>query len=53
MQSNNTLHGITVAVDFKTNEVQSESLANLNKRGHQSDVRCFAVAENNRTFTSG
>uniref|UniRef100_A0AC35GW59 Small-subunit processome Utp12 domain-containing protein n=1 Tax=Panagrolaimus sp. PS1159 TaxID=55785 RepID=A0AC35GW59_9BILA len=53
MQSNNTLHGITVAVDFKTNEVQSESLANLNKRGHRSDVRCFAVAENNRTFVSG
>jgi U3 small nucleolar RNA-associated protein 12 len=53
MHSNNTLHGISVTVDLKSNEVENESLANLDKRGHRSDVRCLAVTGNNQTFVSG
>ena len=53
MQIDNTLHGISITVDMKSNFVGSESIINLNRRGHRKGIHCLAVAENDKIFVSG
>ncbi|VDK81815.1 unnamed protein product, partial [Onchocerca ochengi] len=49
----NTVLSESILVDFKSNEVQFNDLADLNQLGHRTDVRCLAVAENGFGFVSG
>uniref|UniRef100_A0A7E4W877 Utp12 domain-containing protein n=1 Tax=Panagrellus redivivus TaxID=6233 RepID=A0A7E4W877_PANRE len=53
IHNNNSLHGISITVDLKTNEVESESLTNLDRRGHRAEVRCLAMSANENCFVSG
>ncbi|KAL3993651.1 WD domain G-beta repeat family protein [Acanthocheilonema viteae] len=49
----NTVLSEAVFVDFNSNEVQFADLADLNRLGHRTDVRCLAVAESGFGFVSG
>ncbi|VDM38926.1 unnamed protein product [Toxocara canis] len=53
LQTNNTVHCITTAVDFKSNEVECTTLATLDQLGHRTDVRSLAMAESDFGFVSG
>jgi len=53
IQNNNTVHGIILTTDFKMNEIIYESVVNLNKRGHRSEIRSLAVAGSDDQFITG
>ncbi|MCP9261933.1 WD repeat-containing protein 3 [Dirofilaria immitis] len=53
LYATNTVLSESVLVNFKSNEVQFGDLADLNRLGHRTDVRCLAVAENGFGFVSG
>ncbi|CAD5215979.1 unnamed protein product [Bursaphelenchus xylophilus] len=49
---NNTVHGHLVDLEVKQNVIHSESVVNLDQRGHRTDVRALAVTNNNAAFVS-
>ncbi|KAH7719399.1 Protein F13H8.2 [Aphelenchoides avenae] len=53
LHQNNSVHGVSVKVDWRSNAVEAASLVSLDKRGHRSDVRCLAIASNDAAFLSG
>ncbi|VDK85101.1 unnamed protein product [Litomosoides sigmodontis] len=53
LYATNTVLSEAILVNFKSNEVQFVDLADLNRLGHRTEVRCLAVAESGFGFVSG